>query len=69
MAKRKEAAEEPVVEKSAAVAEAKPPAPEKSYTHEPRKSVKIPKLASKNKSRLPRRQKKALQKAAGRVTL
>jgi hypothetical protein len=28
------------------------------------KSTKIPKLAPKNKSRLPRRQKKALQKAA-----
>jgi hypothetical protein len=30
------------------------------------KSVKIGKLAPKNKSRLPRKQKKALQKAAGR---
>ncbi len=29
----------------------------------PKKSTKIPKLAKKNKSRLPRRQKKALQKA------
>ena len=29
----------------------------------PKKSMKIPKLAKKNKSRLPRRQKKALQKA------
>ena len=28
------------------------------------KSTKIPKLAKKNKSRLPRREKKALQKAA-----
>jgi|tagenome__1003787_1003787.scaffolds.fasta_scaffold20069260_2 predicted trehalose synthase len=30
----------------------------------PPKTVKIPKLAKKNKSRLPRKQKKALQKAA-----
>ena len=30
------------------------------------KSLKKPKLAPKNKSRLPRRQKKAQQKAAGR---
>jgi hypothetical protein len=29
----------------------------------PKKSMKIPKLAKKNKSRLPRREKKALQKA------
>ena len=32
----------------------------------PPKSVKIPKLAKKNKSRLPRKQKKAQQKAAAR---
>jgi hypothetical protein len=38
-------------------AEAKPPSPPK---------VKIPKLQPKNKTRLPRRQKKALQKAAAR---
>ena len=31
------------------------------------KSVKIAKLPPKNKSRLPRRQKKAQQKAAGRL--
>jgi hypothetical protein len=31
------------------------------------KSLKKPKLAKKNKSRLPRRQKKARQKAAGRL--
>jgi hypothetical protein len=30
----------------------------------PNKSVKTPKLAKKNKSRLPRRQKKAIRKAA-----
>jgi hypothetical protein len=30
-------------------------------------SVKIPKLAPKNKSRLPRRQKKAQKKAQGRL--
>jgi hypothetical protein len=38
------------------------PAPAKPQT----KSTKTPKLAKKNKSRLPRRQKKALQKAAAR---
>ena len=32
----------------------------------PPKSVKIPKLAKKSKSRLPRKQKKAQQKAAAR---
>lgn len=31
-----------------------------------KKSSKVPKLAKKNKSRLPRRQKKALQKANAR---
>jgi len=31
--------------------------------HPQRKSVKVPKLAQKNKARLPRREKKALQKA------
>jgi hypothetical protein len=38
------------------------PAPAKPQT----KSTKVPKLEKKNKSRLPRRQKKALQKAANR---
>ena len=32
-------------------------------TSAPKKSVKVPKLAPKNKSRLPRREKKARQKA------
>jgi hypothetical protein len=48
------AAEEP--------AEAAPPAP-KPQT----KSVKVPKLAKKNKNRLPRKEKKAQQKAANRT--
>jgi hypothetical protein len=43
-------------EEAAPVAKAAPPAPK------PPKVV-IPKLASKNKSRLPRKQKKALKKA------
>jgi hypothetical protein len=34
----------------------------------PPKSVKIPKLAKKNKSRMPRKQKKAQQKAASTAT-
>lgn len=33
---------------------------------EPKKTTKVPKLAPKNKSRLPRREKKARQKAAAR---
>ncbi|MGO9008894.1 MAG: hypothetical protein ACLQPN_02240 [Bryobacteraceae bacterium] len=41
----------------ARVAEPAPPPPQ-------RKSTKIPKLQKKNKSRLPRREKKARQKAA-----
>jgi hypothetical protein len=41
--------------------EAAPPAP-KPQT----KSVKVPKLAKKNKMRLPRKEKKAQQKAANR---
>ena len=55
MAKKKEKTEE------APVAEAKPVAPPP-----PTKAakVKIPKLAPKNKSRLPRKQKKALAKAS-----
>lgn len=47
----------PVVSDKTAPAEAKPST----------KSVKIGKLPPKNKSRLPRRQKKARQKAAGRL--
>jgi len=47
--------------KEAAVAEAAPVA--KPNT----KSVKVGKLAPKNKSRLPRRLKKAQKKAAGRL--
>jgi hypothetical protein len=46
--------------KVAALAGIAEPAPAKPQT----KSVKVPKLQKKNKSRLPRRQKKALQKAA-----
>jgi hypothetical protein len=45
-----------------AVTEAPPPAAKPST-----KSEKIPKLAPKNKSRLPRRQKKAQHKAADRL--
>jgi hypothetical protein len=60
LAKRKEAADQAPVEKAAPPPA---PAPAKPAT----KSLKIGKLVSKNKSRLPRRQKKALQKktAAG----
>jgi hypothetical protein len=54
--------------KKAAAPEAAVPevaAPEAAVVAAPRtKSIKIPKLASKNKSRLPRREKKARQKAA-----
>jgi hypothetical protein len=47
---------------TAAVAEAPVPAVKPST-----KSTKVGKLLPKNKSRLPRRQKKAQQKAAGRL--
>ena len=62
MAKQKETADKkesaaPVSSGEASLAEVKPSA----------KSVKKEKLAPKNKSRLPRRQKKAQQKAAGRL--
>jgi len=62
MAKRKEMAEEkapvaPVVVSEAALVESKPST----------KSLKKGKLPPKNKSRLPRRQKKAQHKAAGRL--
>ena len=53
------AAKPPVV---AAEAAAPPPAPKPAT-----KSMKVGKLQPKNKSRLPRRQKKARQKAAGRL--
>jgi hypothetical protein len=57
-AKKKAApAEAPPPEAAAA-----PPAPAPKPQTPPR-NVKIPKLAKKNKSRLPRRQKKALMKA------
>jgi hypothetical protein len=61
LAKRKEKTEEAAAA-PAPVVEAPPPAP-KPQT----KSSKIPKLAPKNKSRLPRRVKKAQKKAAGRL--
>jgi hypothetical protein len=48
--------------KKAPPAAAAEPAPAPAPLHT--KSVKIPKLQKKDKSRLPRRQKKALQKAA-----
>jgi hypothetical protein len=40
------------------------PVVEAAPAHPQTKSLKVPKLQKKNKSRLPRRQKKALQKAA-----
>ena len=55
---------------------AKKPAPDKSVEQaevgapvitEPQKSKKIPKLAKKNKRRLPRKEKKAQKKAALRA--
>ena len=58
MAKKKEVA---VEKESAPVVEAPPP-----VRAEPRISQKIPKLAPKNKSRLPRKQKKAAKKATAR---
>jgi hypothetical protein len=57
LAKKKEAA---VEKESAPVVEAPP------VRAEPQISRKIPKLAPKNKSRLPRKQKKAAKKAAAR---
>ena len=51
--KKKEEAETPVAAPQVVAKPATPP-----------QSVKIPKLAKKNKSRLPRKQKKAQQKAA-----
>ena len=51
MPKKKDVAEEVTVEATPVAAE-------------PKKSQKIPKLAKKNKRRLPRKEKKAKQKAA-----
>ena len=62
MAKQKEKAEKKESAPDVSGGEAAPPAAKPAT-----KSVKIPKLAPKNKSRLPRRQKKARQKAAGRL--
>jgi len=59
LAKKKTAADETAQSETPAVAAPVAPKPET-------KSVKIPKLAPKNKSRLPRRQKKALKKAAAK---
>lgn len=59
MAKRKEKTEEAVEDVKVVAA----PVEEKKAT----KSMKIPKLAPKKKSRLPRRQKKAQKKAATRL--
>jgi hypothetical protein len=56
MSKKKEATETAAVD-----AESKPSEPAKS---EPAKSQKVPKLAKKEKHRLPRREKKALQKSS-----
>jgi len=39
-------------------------APNEAAEREPAKSQKVPKLAKKNKNRLPRREKKALQKSS-----
>jgi len=55
-------ADKPEPAATAPSAEAPPAAPKPST-----KSMKIPKLLPKNKSRLPRKQKKAQQKAAGRL--
>ena len=57
MAKKKE---KEVEQESAPVVEAPP------VRAEPKVSQKIPKLLPKNKSRLPRKQKKAAKKAAAR---
>jgi len=62
LAKRKEAPETKESAAAVPVVEAPPPAPKPAT-----KSIKIGKLPPKNKSRLPRRQKKARQKAAGRL--
>jgi hypothetical protein len=52
-------------EKADKPAEKAPAAPEPVSEPKPQtKSLKVPKLVKKNKSRLPRRQKKALKKAA-----
>ncbi len=51
--------------KAKAEAEVQAEAPQAAVVPEPRaKAAKIPKLAKKNKQRLPRREKKARQKAA-----
>jgi hypothetical protein len=70
MAKKKNTEQDPAGDaaaKSPGTAADKP-APVAAPAAPPRApaKVKIPKLAKKNKSRLPRRQKKALQKAANR---
>jgi hypothetical protein len=73
MARKKETEDSAIVSAAKAIGEAAgkvavlagvtapPPEPKKSL------KIKIPKLAAKNKSRLPRRQKKANQKAAARA--
>lgn len=69
-AKKKDAEASPASDKKEKAAgkaakEAEVPVPEVIAAPKPQtKSTKIPKLASKNKSRLPRRQKKAQQKLA-----
>jgi hypothetical protein len=73
LARKKEVADDakPAVAKVAAPPKAAAPAPEKAAP-EPekaapaRKSMKVGKLKPKNKSRLPRKQKKAQQKAVGK---
>jgi hypothetical protein len=62
LAKQKEKADKKEPAEAIANVEA-PPVAAKPST----KSVKKPKLAPKNKTRLPRRQKKAAQKGAGRL--
>ena len=62
MAKRKETADEK--DSAAPVTGGEAPVPESKPST---KSVKKGKLLPKNKSRLPRRQKKAQRKAAGRL--
>jgi hypothetical protein len=68
MADKKKAAESGSVSDTKAADKAagkKPVVPEAAGEPAPRmKSTKIPKLSKKNKSRLPRREKKARQKAA-----
>ena len=68
MAKKEKAEKKKSDESVVEAPSAEKAAPKEAAAPKPQtKSVKIPKLAPKNKSRLPRKQKKALQRAANKA--